>query len=65
MLVQSMLVSCYVSHGLELSLHQQVSYKLPISAHLKKPIAVATAFLGLFVLAIAGRRVDLRIHKTK
>jgi len=42
-----------------------VSYKLPLSAHLKKPLAVGTALFGLFVLAIIGKRVDLNIHKRK
>lgn len=40
-----------------------VSYKVPVSAHLKKPIAVATAFLGLFAVAFAWKRVDLRLQK--
>ncbi|TFY75832.1 hypothetical protein EWM64_g8182 [Hericium alpestre] len=40
------------------------TYKVPFSAHLQKPKAVATAFLGLFALAIMARRVDLRISKT-
>jgi oligosaccharyltransferase complex subunit alpha (ribophorin I) len=42
-----------------------VSYKVPFSAHLKKPLAVATAFFSLFVLALGIRRIDLRIHKKK
>jgi len=40
-----------------------VSYKVPVSAHLKKPVAVTTAFLGLFALAFAWKRVDLRLQK--
>jgi len=40
-----------------------VSYKVPLSAHLKKPIAVGVAFLALFVIGLAARRVDLRLHK--
>ncbi|EGN93047.1 hypothetical protein SERLA73DRAFT_190196 [Serpula lacrymans var. lacrymans S7.3] len=40
-----------------------VAYKVPLSAHLKKPLAVATAFLGVFVFALTARRVDLRLHK--
>ena len=43
--------------------HVQVSYKVPFSAHLTKPIAVATALMGLFVLAFGWRRVDTRIQK--
>ncbi|KAL0949980.1 hypothetical protein HGRIS_009994 [Hohenbuehelia grisea] len=42
-----------------------VSYRVPISAHFQKPVAVSAAFMGLFVLAIFWRRIDLRIHKTK
>ena len=41
----------------------QVSYKVPFSAHLTKPLAVATALMGLFVLAFAWKRVDTRIQK--
>ncbi|KAJ7682815.1 Ribophorin I [Mycena polygramma] len=40
-----------------------VSYNVPLSAHLKKPIAVAVAFLSVFAFALATRRIDLRIHK--
>ncbi|KII95215.1 hypothetical protein PLICRDRAFT_206669 [Plicaturopsis crispa FD-325 SS-3] len=40
-----------------------VAYKVPFTAHLKKPLAVATAFLAVFALALGGRRVDLRLHK--
>ncbi|TFY61598.1 hypothetical protein EVJ58_g4415 [Rhodofomes roseus] len=40
-----------------------VTYKVPLSAHLKKPLAVATAFMGLFVLGFAVRRMDVRIQK--
>ncbi|KAF7965817.1 hypothetical protein HWV62_41729 [Athelia sp. TMB] len=40
-----------------------VTYKVPFSAHLKKPLAVATAFLSLFGLALAGRRINLSLHK--
>ncbi|KIJ70571.1 hypothetical protein HYDPIDRAFT_172361 [Hydnomerulius pinastri MD-312] len=40
-----------------------VSYKVPLSAHLKKPIAVGTAFLSLFLFGFTARRVDLRLHK--
>ncbi|GJE84128.1 oligosaccharyl transferase alpha subunit [Phanerochaete sordida] len=40
-----------------------VSYKVPFSAHLTKPLAVATALMGLFALAFAWKRVDTRIQK--
>ncbi|KAJ6539333.1 oligosaccharyl transferase alpha subunit [Mycena capillaripes] len=40
-----------------------VSYNVPLSAHLKKPIAVAVAFLSVFAFALVTRRIDLRIHK--
>ncbi|KAJ3898489.1 Ribophorin I [Lentinula edodes] len=41
-----------------------VSYRVPISAHLRKPMAVATVLLVLFTFAMVARRVDLTIHKT-
>ncbi|KAJ7068267.1 Ribophorin I [Mycena amicta] len=41
-----------------------VSYKVPLSAHLKKPLAVAVAFLSVFAFGIIFRRIDLRIHKS-
>ena len=41
----------------------QVTYKVPFSAHMRKPIAVATAFLGLFVLGFVSKRVDMRIRR--
>ncbi|PPR06967.1 hypothetical protein CVT26_004287 [Gymnopilus dilepis] len=40
-----------------------VSYKVSWSAHLKKPIAVGTAFLALFVLGTISRRVNLTLHQ--
>jgi len=40
-----------------------VSYNVPLSAHFKKPIAVAVAFFSVFMLALVTRRIDLRIHK--
>ncbi|KAI0698548.1 oligosaccharyl transferase alpha subunit [Cerioporus squamosus] len=40
-----------------------VTYKVPFSAHLKKPLAVATAFGGIFALALAWKRVDIRIRR--
>lgn len=43
----------------------QVSYKVPLSAHLQKPFTVAIAFFGLFALTLFGRRIDLTINKKK
>ncbi|KAJ7095377.1 Ribophorin I [Mycena belliarum] len=40
-----------------------VSYVVPLSAHLKKPMAVAMAFFSVFAFALVTRRIDLRIHK--
>ncbi|KAF8450710.1 Ribophorin I [Boletus edulis BED1] len=40
-----------------------VSYKVPLSAHLKKPVAVGAAFMSLFMIGLVARRVDLRLHK--
>ncbi|KAH9853610.1 oligosaccharyl transferase alpha subunit [Lenzites betulinus] len=40
-----------------------VTYKVPFRAHLQKPFAVATAFLGVFALALTWRRVDVRIRR--
>ncbi|KAJ7283658.1 Ribophorin I [Mycena rebaudengoi] len=40
-----------------------VSYTVPLSAHLKKPIAVSVAFFSVFAFALVARRIDLRIHK--
>ncbi|KAJ7179143.1 Ribophorin I [Mycena filopes] len=40
-----------------------VSYSVPLSAHLKKPIAVAVAFFSVFAFTLIARRIDLRIHK--
>ncbi|KAI0736193.1 oligosaccharyl transferase alpha subunit [Fomitopsis betulina] len=40
-----------------------VTYKVPLSAHLKKPLSVATAFMTLFVLGFAAKRIDLRVQK--
>ncbi|KAL1747451.1 Ribophorin I, partial [Schizophyllum fasciatum] len=42
-----------------------VSYKVSTAAHLKKPLAVATALFGLFSFAIIARRIDLSIHKQR
>jgi len=42
-----------------------VSYKVSMSAHLKKPIAVAAAFFSLFTLAMFAKRVDLTLHQKK
>ncbi|TFK55698.1 Ribophorin I [Heliocybe sulcata] len=38
-----------------------VTYKVPFSAHLRKPLAVATGLIGLFVLSMGWRRVDVRL----
>ncbi|KAJ7771353.1 Ribophorin I [Mycena maculata] len=40
-----------------------VSYNVPLTAHLKKPIAVAAAFFSVFAFGLVTRRIDLRIHK--
>ncbi|CCL99426.1 uncharacterized protein FIBRA_01444 [Fibroporia radiculosa] len=40
-----------------------VTYEVPFSAHLKKPLAVAIAFMSLFVLGFAVKRMDIRIQK--
>ncbi|RPD67302.1 oligosaccharyl transferase alpha subunit [Lentinus tigrinus ALCF2SS1-7] len=40
-----------------------VTYKVPFSAHMKKPVAVTTAFAGIFTLALAWKRVDFRIRR--
>ncbi|KAI0638058.1 oligosaccharyl transferase alpha subunit [Trametes polyzona] len=40
-----------------------VTYKVPFRAHLQKPLAVATAFLGLFAVALTWKRVDVRIRR--
>ncbi|KIO31035.1 hypothetical protein M407DRAFT_241952 [Tulasnella calospora MUT 4182] len=42
-----------------------ITYKVDVRAHLEKPLAVAAGFLGLFLVATAFRRVDLRIHTNK
>ncbi|KZW02106.1 Ribophorin I [Exidia glandulosa HHB12029] len=41
-----------------------VSYAVPFSAHLKKPLAVSVATVGLFIFAFVARRIDPRIHTT-
>ncbi|KAK0190947.1 Ribophorin I [Armillaria mellea] len=40
-----------------------VTYRVPLSAHLKKPTAVAAAFFSLFTFALLVRRIDLAISK--
>ncbi|KAF8845769.1 Ribophorin I [Paxillus ammoniavirescens] len=40
-----------------------VSYKVPFSAHMKKPIAVGGALLSFFLFGLTARRVNLRLHK--
>jgi len=42
-----------------------VTYTVPLSTHLRKPFAVATAMIGIFALAMIARRVDARIHLEK
>jgi len=42
-----------------------VTYTVPLSVHLRKPFAVATAMIGLFTLAMIARRIDARIHVEK
>ena len=39
-----------------------VSYNVPTAAHFKKPLAVATAMLGVFAIGFIARRIDPRIH---
>ncbi|KAF8476511.1 oligosaccharyl transferase alpha subunit [Gautieria morchelliformis] len=41
-----------------------ITYKVPFSAHLKKPLSVGTAMLGVFALALLARRVDPRLQKS-
>lgn len=40
-----------------------VAYKVPLSAHLKKPIAVGTALFSIFFVAFLWKRVDLKLEK--
>ncbi|KAI9066772.1 oligosaccharyl transferase alpha subunit [Trametes sanguinea] len=40
-----------------------VTYKVPFRAHLQKPLAVATAIIGVFIVALAWKRVDIRIRR--
>ncbi|KAM6495891.1 oligosaccharyl transferase alpha subunit [Amanita muscaria] len=42
-----------------------VTYKVSLSAHLKKPIAVAVAFLSLFGIAMFVRRIETSIDPKK
>ncbi|PFH52717.1 hypothetical protein AMATHDRAFT_139280 [Amanita thiersii Skay4041] len=42
-----------------------VTYKVSSSAHLKKPLVVATAFFSVFTIALITRRIDLTIHPKK
>jgi len=39
-----------------------VSYRLPWSAHLRKPIVVGIAFLTFFIFGMVARRVNLTLH---
>jgi len=38
-----------------------ITYKVPFSAHLRKPLAVAAGLIGVFVLSMGWRRVDMRL----
>jgi oligosaccharyltransferase complex subunit alpha (ribophorin I) len=40
-----------------------VSYKVSMSAHFKKPMAVAVAFFSLFTLGMLAKRVNLTLHQ--
>ena len=40
-----------------------IAYRTPISAHLKKPIAVGVAFFSAFFVAFLWKRVDLKLEK--
>jgi len=40
-----------------------VAYKVPLSAHLKKPMAVGIAFFSAFFIAFLWKRVDLNLEK--
>ncbi|KAI0307101.1 oligosaccharyl transferase alpha subunit [Multifurca ochricompacta] len=40
-----------------------VTYKVPLSVHLRKPKAVSIAFGALFLVALLARRVDLSLSK--
>jgi len=42
-----------------------VSYRVPFSAHLRKPFVVGIAFFSVFAVALVGRRINLTIHKDK
>ncbi|KAK7049529.1 dolichyl-diphosphooligosaccharide--protein glycosyltransferase subunit 1 [Paramarasmius palmivorus] len=42
-----------------------VTYKVPFTAHLRKPLAVASVLLGLFGFGVVARRIDLTLHKKK
>ncbi|KIJ57101.1 hypothetical protein M422DRAFT_773793 [Sphaerobolus stellatus SS14] len=42
-----------------------VSYKVPLSAHLKKPVAVGTAMFGIFIFGLFVKRLDPRIQRNK
>ena len=40
-----------------------IAYKVPLSAHLKKPTAVGIAFFSVFFVAFLWKRVDLKLEK--
>jgi oligosaccharyltransferase complex subunit alpha (ribophorin I) len=59
-------VSTHLAYWVRKALNKncvQVSYQVPFSAHLKKPVSVSAAFFSLFALAFMARRIDLRLHK--
>jgi oligosaccharyltransferase complex subunit alpha (ribophorin I) len=40
-----------------------IAYKVPLSAHLKKPVAVGIALFSVFFVAFLWKRVDLSLEK--
>lgn len=40
-----------------------IAYKVPLSAHLKKPTAVGLAIFSVFFVAFLWKRVDLKLEK--
>ena len=40
-----------------------IAYKIPLSAHLKKPVAVGVALFSVFFVAFLWKRVDLKLEK--
>jgi len=57
----------FIKHGLT-EKHTDliyVTYSVSTAAHMKKPVAVGAAAMGLFVLALFIRRINPKIHKDK